>query len=114
MRLWDPCVPRGGTLYLDEVGQLDATCQARLLAILKSDAAAVEQTAAMQPLGVRVIASSSIDLHQEVQRGRFSLELLYQLNTITLSAVELKQRREDLPALVRHVIGARRWSMVCR
>ena len=97
---------RGGTLYLDEVAHLDAACQERLLAILRADgAAAAAQTAAPQTPAIRVIASSSIDLHLEVQRGRFRLDLLYELNRIALTTMELKQRREDIPPLVRHLIA---------
>lgn len=96
---------RGGTLYLDEVAHLDAACQERLLAILRADSAAAAQTAAPPAPAQRVIASSSIDLHLEVQRGRFRLDLLYELNRTALTTMELKQRREDIPPLVRHLIA---------
>ena len=99
------CAAQGGTLYLDEIGSLDADCQARLLSLLKAHRFLPGGQRHATPGWLRIIASASVDLHHEVQAGRFSFELLYRLNVLTVTVAGLKQRRDDIPALVRHLIA---------
>jgi two-component system nitrogen regulation response regulator NtrX len=93
-----------GTLYLDEVADMPIETQGKLLRLL------VEQR--FRRLGgkddvqvdVRVITSSSRDLFKEVNLGRFREDLYHRLNVMPLEAPPLKERREDIPALVEHFI----------
>jgi two-component system nitrogen regulation response regulator NtrX len=94
-----------GTLYLDEVADMPIETQGKLLRLL------VEQR--FRRLGgkddvqvdVRVITSSSRDLFKEVSLGRFREDLYHRLNVMPLEAPPLKERREDIPALVEHFIA---------
>ncbi|MBK6921544.1 MAG: sigma-54-dependent Fis family transcriptional regulator [Deltaproteobacteria bacterium] len=94
----------GGTLLLDEVGDIPMSTQVKLLRVL--------QERQFEPVGsdtpvsvdVRVIASTHRDLHREVREGRFREDLFYRLNVITLRTPPLAQRREDIPALSMHFL----------
>ncbi len=94
-----------GTLYLDEVSDMPAETQGKLLRLL------VEQR--FQRLGghndvqvdVRVVTSSSHDLSKDVEMGRFREDLFHRLNVMPLEAPALGERREDIPLLVRHFIS---------
>ena len=94
----------GGTLLLDEVGELSRAMQVKLLRVL--------QEREYEPLGsnvpvktdVRVIASTNRDLADEVHRRRFRQDLYFRLNVVRLYIPPLKDRREDIPLLVNHFI----------
>ena len=95
-----------GTLYLDEVSDMPLETQAKLLRLL------VEQrfnriggTDDVQ-VDVRVVSSSSRDMEQEIAQGRFRKDLYHRLNVVPLQVPSLAERREDIPALVRHFIGS--------
>ena len=90
----------GGTLFLDELGELPLELQPKLLRFL--------QEGEILPLGektpslvnVRIVASSNRNLEAEVSAGQFRADLYYRLNTITLVVPPLRERREDIPALI--------------
>jgi len=94
----------GGTLLLDEVGDLSPQVQVKLLRVL--------QEREFSPLGaedsvkvdVRVIAATNRDLAEEVRLGRFRLDLLYRLDIVRIVVPPLRERLEDVPMLVRHFI----------
>jgi DNA-binding NtrC family response regulator len=85
-----------GTLFFDEVSELGPNCQARLLHCLP-DGDAVPNA---RVLRARIISSTSLDIEQEVRTGRFRKELYYRLKGISLRLPPLRERKEDVPALV--------------
>ncbi|HEY1087855.1 MAG TPA: sigma-54 dependent transcriptional regulator, partial [Archangium sp.] len=95
----------GGTLLLDEVGELGASVQARLLRVL--------QEGEVRPVGedkpvkvdVRLIAATHRDLAAEVKAGRFREDLFYRLKVVHLHVPALRERPEDLPVLARHFLS---------
>lgn len=90
-----------GTLFLDELSELDVNCQRRLLHAI-SDADGI---GANQPLAGRIVSSTTRDMNSEVQGGRFRSELFYRLNGVCLQLPPLRQRREDIPLLAQHFLS---------
>ena len=92
----------GGTIFLDEIGDLDMSCQVKLLRVLQ------EQT--FEPLGdsrprrvdVRVVCATNADLPRMVAERKFREDLFYRINLITVTLPSLRERRDDIPLLVRH------------
>ncbi|MBW1781840.1 MAG: sigma 54-interacting transcriptional regulator [Deltaproteobacteria bacterium] len=95
----------GGTILLDEIGDLSAAFQVRLLRVLQ------ERT--YQPLGgtrpikadVRIIAATNKDLGYLVESGKFRQDLFYRINVVCLRLPPLRERKEDIPMLVEYIIG---------
>ncbi len=92
----------GGTLYFDEVGDMDLRTQAKVLRVLEE--LKVERVGANEPieLDIRVIASSNKDLEKEVEEGNFRKDLYYRLNVVPIIVPPLRERKEDIPLLVEH------------
>jgi len=94
----------GGTLLLDEIGEVSLATQARLLRVLESgDLQRVGGTKTIR-VNVRVIVSTNRDLAEEVREGRFRKDLYYRLNVFHISVPPLRERLDDLPLLVEHFI----------
>jgi len=91
----------GGTIFLDEIGDLDAALQSKLLRVLEDRV--FERVGGSQslPMNARVIAATCHDLLRQVQLGRFRMDLYFRLNVIQLVVPPLCERRDDVPALVR-------------
>jgi DNA-binding NtrC family response regulator len=95
----------GGTLFLDEVGELPLNLQAKLLrALQEGHIVRVGGTGAI-PVDVRVLAATNRDLRQGVTRGTFREDLFYRLNVLDLELPPLRQRRQDIPALVDYFLN---------
>lgn len=94
----------GGTLFLDEVGELSLDIQAKLLRVLQEGE--FERVGGSQTLktDVRVIAATNRDLEQRCREGHFRPDLYYRLNVFPIQAPALRDRREDVPLLVRHFV----------
>jgi len=95
---------RGGTLMLDEVGELPAPAQAKLLRVLETGEFARLGATATLKTDARVLAATHRDLDAEVRAGRFREDLLYRLNVHVLRVPPLRERPEDVPALVDHFL----------
>jgi DNA-binding NtrC family response regulator len=94
----------GGAIFLDEVGNISLSQQAKLLRVLQTGD--VERVGSSRPrhVDVRVISATNADLQQEVASGRFREDLLFRLNTIEIRLPPLRERREDVPVLATHFL----------
>src|SRR5690606_35631443 len=106
---------RGGTVLLDEIGSMPADLQAKLLRVIQERVIVRLGSNEPIPLDVRFIATSKVELEDEVNAGRFRADLLYRLNVVTLRVPRLSERREDVPILflqlVREAAGRYRRDM---
>lgn len=95
----------GGTILLDEVGELDLRCQVKLLRVLQDRTYEVLGTSETRRLDVRVIAATNRDLRAAVAAGAFREDLLYRLNLISIRLPSLAERRRDIPPLAAHFLA---------
>lgn len=91
----------GGTIFLDEVGELPLSTQVRLLRVLQSGEFLRVGSAKVQKTDVRVVAATNNDLLKSIESGRFREDLYYRLNTVPIAVPALRDRPEDIPLLFR-------------
>ncbi|MGF6375262.1 two-component system response regulator HydG [Clostridiales Family XIII bacterium PM5-7] len=89
-----------GTLFLDEVGDLPITTQGKLLRVLESKCIERIGSNKLIDLDVRFISATNKSIEQEISNGQFRDDLLFRINTLTLTIPPLRERREDLPSLI--------------
>jgi DNA-binding NtrC family response regulator len=95
-------VADGGTIFLDEIGEISPSIQSKFLRVLQErEFQRVGGSASTIKVDVRVIAATSRNLRKEVELGRFREDLFYRLNVISLNIPPLRKRKEDIPHLVK-------------
>jgi two-component system nitrogen regulation response regulator NtrX len=92
----------GGTLFLDEIGDMSLSAQAKVLRALEQGVVTRVGGAGPIEVDVRVVAATNKELETEIEEGRFREDLFYRLNVVPIHVPPLRQRREDIPMLVRH------------
>ncbi|HEX2249808.1 MAG TPA: sigma-54 dependent transcriptional regulator [Gemmatimonadales bacterium] len=90
----------GGTLFLDEVGDMSLSAQAKLLRVLQEGVVTRIGGSKSIQVDVRVLAATNKDIENEIAEGRFREDLLYRLNVVPIEVPPLRERKEDIPALV--------------
>ena len=91
-----------GTIFLDEIGDLDLSCQVKLLRVLQDQTFEVLGDSRPRKTDIRVVSAANADLRKMVNERTFREDLFYRINLITVKLPALRERREDIPLLVRH------------
>jgi DNA-binding NtrC family response regulator len=94
----------GGTIFLDEIGNVPLALQSKLLRVLQTGDVERVGSSKARHVDVRVISATNARLNEEVEGGRFREDLLFRINTIELHLPPLRERREDIPPLAMHFL----------
>jgi transcriptional regulator with GAF, ATPase, and Fis domain len=95
----------GGTIFLDEIGEMPLELQAKLLRVIQDGEFERLGSPRTIKTNVRIIAASNRNLQEEVNNGRFREDLFYRLNVFPITIPPLRQRKEDIPLLVNHFVN---------
>jgi len=91
-----------GTIFLDEIGELDLSCQVKLLRVLQDQTFEVLGDSRPRKVDIRVVSATNADLRKMVGERTFREDLFYHINLITVQLPALRERKEDIPLLARH------------
>lgn len=91
-----------GTIFLDEIGELELSCQVKLLRVLQDQTFEVLGDSRPRKVDIRVVSATNRDLKEMVTQRQFREDLFYRINLITIHLPPLRERREDIPLLARH------------
>jgi DNA-binding NtrC family response regulator len=105
-------VAEGGTLFIDEVGEMAPGLQAKLLRVLEDGHYRRVGSTKERHAAVRMIAATNKPLEEEQKEGRFREDLFYRLNVVSIDLPPLRERREDIPVLVEHFLTTRQLGKV--
>ena len=94
-------VADGGTIFLDEVGELPLATQVRLLRVLETGEFLKVGSSKTQKTNVRIVAATNVQIRDAIQKGKFREDLYYRLSTIEINLPPLRERKEDIPLLFR-------------
>ena len=95
----------GGTIFLDEIGEIDPTIQTKLLRVLQEREFERVGSSRSIKVDVRILSATNKDLKKEVEERRFREDLFYRLNVFNVDVPPLRERKEDIPLIVEHLIG---------
>ena len=95
----------GGTIFLDEIGDMSPRTQAKVLRVLEGGDVEPVGMAKMIRVDTRVIAATNKDLRERIRAGAFREDLFFRLNVVQITCPPLRDRREDVPALIEHFVG---------
>jgi transcriptional regulator with GAF, ATPase, and Fis domain len=95
---------RGGTIFLDEIGDMPLPLQAKILNTLQSSEIKRLGSTSMQKVDMRIISATNINLTRSIEEGKFREDLYYRLNVLPLVIPPLRSRKEDIPLLINHFL----------
>lgn len=95
----------GGTIFLDEIGDIDTTSQVKLLRVLQDRTYEVLGSSVTRTVDVRVISATNANLMELIEAGKFREDLLYRLNLIAIHVPPLRERQNDIPLLAKHFLA---------
>ncbi len=98
-------VAEGGTIFLDEIGEMDMSLQVKILRVLQEKEIERVGGAGPRKVDVRIVAATNRDLEKEVEQGRFREDLYYRLNVIPIHLPPLRERQADIPLFIKHFLG---------
>ena len=98
-------VANGGTIFLDEVGELPLTTQVRLLRVLENGEFLKVGSSLVQKTNVRIVAATNVNLFKAIEKGKFREDLYYRLSTVDITLPPLRERKEDIHLLFRKFVA---------